>query len=562
MAEVATALASRHPFHLLAHASMLMAVVDPRDRNPFEKPDERRPRLERDELVASFLAIDQRETTALLYAFAAFTTDELEAARIRRELAARDHLLPVWLTRLDEVTAERAVEMVHVLGDGDNVMLDLAFPTGEHLTAVAYIDHNLGTVMKDGFFVPESLDAVLKVMRKASGDDPDTRFDEVAPADARVRITDAIESGARTVPPFETETWPACRPLMEWAASLLPEGGRGYERPEWDDDARAGLKGRFLASPFAGGLDSDQRDLFDDVLWFATGYGPGDPLRWSAVAVELLLLDWIPRKIGADIRYLSKAPDLLRAYIRFCHTERGIRPTLTAEVLGAVDRFEPEYQRAIRSPRLMGPQALLAAAGVLGPDAVPFVPDYRQLMLEYLERDAGGVAALDALDGSLLPDEDFDWTGIPDDVRDAVNEVVGFCDGCCDALLDTEYRTACRRFIASVASGDADVFRRRARADTAAAAVCWVVGKANDLFSPSGAGMYVKDLMAHFGIQQGSVSQRAKTFLRAGGFPADTYDVVLGSPRYLVSSRRRKMIEQRDRYRALLAADDGEEGDG
>ena len=39
---------------------------------------------------------------------------------------------------------------------------------------------------------------------------------------------------------------------------------------------------------------------------------------------------------------------------------------MTDETLAAVDEWEPEYQRVIRSPRPQGPMALLAAMGVLG----------------------------------------------------------------------------------------------------------------------------------------------------------------------------------------------------
>jgi hypothetical protein len=104
-----------------------------------------------------------------------------------------------------------------------------------------------------------------------------------------------------------------------------------------------------------------------------------------------------------------------------------------------------------------------------------------------------------------------------------------------------------------VASGDPAIFRRKARADTAAAAVCWILGKANELFSPSGGGMLVKDLMAHFGLHQGGVSQRATTMLRAGGFSTHHYGgMELGTPDLLVSSRRRSILERRERFRSLL----------
>jgi hypothetical protein len=554
MDDVARALADEDPLSLLALASTLLTVVDERTRDPFDPPDERDSTLGREELVGSLLGVPLRETTAVLAAFAEMTGDEVLATRIRRELARRDDALPDWLVGLAGVEADGAVEMVHVLGDGDNVMVGLRFPTGHELAVVVYIDHNLGTVVKDAFVVPESLDALVRFMREKSGDDPDTSWNEMDAADARVRITEAIDRGAMTFPPFETETWPACRPLVEWAARLLPHGGRGYDRPEWEEGALETLAARFWASPFAAGLDPDHRSLLDLVLWFATGYGPGDPLRWSPVAVEILLADWIPRKIVAGVGYLSKAPDLVRAFVRFCHAERGIRHALTAETLAAVDEFEPDYQLAIRTPRPQGPEALLAALGVLGGEG-PWAPDepvdFREAMLDALSRAVGGEQALDTLDDQPLPDEQFSWEGVPDDVRAPVGDVVALCDRCCDELLDVEYRTACRRFVNVVATRGGEAFRRRARAETTAAAVCWIVGKANDLFSPAGGGMRVKDVMGHFG--QASASQRATALLRAGGFNADHYEgVELGSPRFLVSARRRSILTRRDRYRAML----------
>ena len=101
-------------------------------------------------------------------------------------------------------------------------------------------------------------------------------------------------------PPLETETWPASRPLTEWLVRLLPEGGTGYVRPKWSEAGKNKLAKRFFGSEFGKPLDDDDhRDLLDQFLWFGTDYGPGDPLRWSPVAVEILLADWIPRKIVA-----------------------------------------------------------------------------------------------------------------------------------------------------------------------------------------------------------------------------------------------------------------------
>jgi hypothetical protein len=279
--------------------------------------------------------------------------------------------------------------------------------------------------------------------------------------------------------------------------------------------------------------------------------------------VEILLVNWIPRKIVAEVPFLVKAPDLLRAFIRFSHHERGIRPELTARTLGAVDECEPEYQRLIRSPRPQGPAALLAAMGAPDldgpwpwPQALPDdgLVEHHEIMLDTLRRAVGGEDTLAELDPEPLPDEAFAWDAIHADVHDRVAEVLSLVDRCCDELLDVEYRTACRRFLARAAAADPEIFRRRSRAATAAAAVCWVIGKANKLFEFDGKShhLLVKDLMGHFGMGQGSVSQRSEPLLRAVGVDPHQYGAMdLHSPDYLTSTRRTRIIALRDHYRAM-----------
>jgi hypothetical protein len=438
------------------------------------------------------------------------------------------------------------------------VLLGARLP-GHELTVVIYIDHNLGTVAKDAFPVPAPIAEVVAHMREVA-DDPDVTIADISLADARARAAAAIEVGAIMFPPFETETWPASRPLTEWLLRLLPEGGTGYVRPTWTKAAKKRLARQFFGSEFGQPLDDgDHRDLLDQFLWFGTDYGPGDPLRWSPVAVEILLADWIPRKLVADPEYLSKAPDLLRAFIRFCHAQRKIRSALTAETLAAVDRYEPEYQRVIRSSRPQGPMALLAAMGVLG-DETPWADEPSEVerhFLEALAEEVGGQDALDSLDDTPLPDEEFSWDGVPADLRDRVGQVLAACDPCCDDLLGAEYRTACRRLLARAMPGLSDLLRRPARPEATAAAVCWVIGKGNQRLGPGAGELRVKDLMSHFGLGQSSVSQRGYQIMHAAGIqPASAYPSVrLGSPDLLVSARRKRIIDLRDHYRAALSAE-------
>jgi hypothetical protein len=563
LAETRQRLASGDPLDFLTYVSTLLAALDPRAQNPFERGHADEPgHATLPEVLESFAGVAFPETTALLAALAELGPDELIRARARHALATRPHALPDWLARLGQVSVYRAVESTHVLGDGDNVLLGVRLP-GHELTAVIYIDHNLGTLVKDGFLVPNPIGEVIELMREAA-DDPDVSTRDITLADARARVAEAVQTGAITFPPFETDTWPASRPLTEWLLRLLPEGGTGHVRPNWTKAAKKKLANRFFGSQFGRPLDDvGHRDLLNEFLWFGTDYGPGDPLRWSPVAVEILLADWIPRKLMASPEYLSHAPALLSAFIRFCHDERGIRPALTHETLAAVDQYEPEYQRVIRSPRPQGPMALLAAMGVLADEEwqeEPWEEDpvqVEQNFLDALAEEVGGPDALDSLDDIPLPDEAFGWDQIPAEVRERVGQVLAACDRCCDELLGPEYRTAVRRLLARAVPGLSGKLQRTGKPEGIAAAVCWVIGSGNQRIGQGPGELRVKDLMRHFGLGQTSVSERGYQVMRAAGIPsAITYPALrLGSPDLLVSARRRRIIELRDRHRAAISGE-------
>jgi hypothetical protein len=531
-----------------------LAALGPR-RHPLERTlGARAEQLSASEFCDTFIHTNLPEASAMLAAFAQMGDDEMLRARAQRELAQRSHTLPGWLRQLDGAKASRASIMSHILGDGDNVMVEVTLPSGQLFSLVIYIDHNMGTVVKDGFAVPLSVDE-LSFEMTARMDDPDMVMSDLSVADARQHIAEAIEAGAMIYPPLESDSWPSCRPLAEWIVRLLPLGGAGYVRPQWDDRAIALLTRQFFASPYGADVASgEHREMLESILRFARDYGPGDPLRWSSVAVEILLVDWIPRKIIAPVDYLALAPQVLRAFVRFAHAQRGIRQSLTTETLEAIDRYEPMFSRLIDLPRLTGPAAVLAASGLLDGDDFESIlshPSYAQWALGWMSDAVGGNDALYSLDDSPLEDREFSWFDIPDDIHDKVAEVLNLCDQFCNERLDVEYRSASRLLLEQVAVGDPQVFRRKARTDTAAAAICWTVGKVNDLFTNNG--MYVKDMMQYFGIAQGSVSQRAETMLRAAGYSArsGSMNFALGNLDLLVSSRRRRIIDLRDRMSEL-----------
>jgi hypothetical protein len=523
---------------LLSLVSALLEATDPRNRNPFSRDE---PRTTREQLVESFVEIRYAETTAVLMVMRELVADEMTRARITRELANRRHPMPLWLNDLENAVADpRVFLLTHVLKDGDDYLFGMQLPTGGHLSALVYIDTNLGTVVKDAFVVPEPLDDLV-IKLGSLIDDPDQVLARTDPANGRAEVEEAIVTASLLVPPLETDTWPMCRPLVEWMLRHLPEGGQAAGVVQWSDEQIAAIADAFFASPFGREFDrEDERSLMDSILWFATSYSGDDPYRWSNVRVEILLEDWFPRKIVAPTVYLAKMPSVLRAYVRYCHDRQGIRATLTAETLAAIDHHEPEYQRLIRSERLQGAEALLAATLGTQPDLAGMTLE--EIVLAGLDAEVGGRMRLQTLDDAPLPDEPFEWAGIADDIKPVVQEMLDACDRFADEVENVEYRTAMRRFLSRAAAGGPHIFRRRASAVRGAAAVAWAISQANSLFT-------AKYILDWFGLKSG-VSERAQPMLEAIGADPKAQGfghLTLGASDLLVSTRRASIMRSRDR---------------
>lgn len=566
-ADVRARLAEPSPWPLLELVSSLIAAVDERDADPFARvtPAPEPGGTDFGGLVRCLFGVVTPESTALLAVVAELVADEVMARRIARELATRSHGLPSWLDELSPPQVVRILELSHVLGDGDTIALGLRTPAGDEGTLVVHIDHHLGSLVKDAFVVANPLGTVADRFLEAAHEDPDLTVAELDRADARARLTRAADAATRTSSAPETDSWPGCRPLLEWAVRGLPPGGRGDDRPAWSPQERDTLAEEFLHSPTGRRHDHDEgRQVLEALLSCACGHGNGDPLRWSPARIELLLTDWLPRELALPAPQLLSATELLADVVRFGHDRLGLRGEHTSRALAAVRACTPDFEDLVRKSDAM--TAAAALARIAGGDAqvrweVPFDDDllpagYREMMLDLLRETVGGDEALRDLDTAPLPHETLELPALPDDVHDRVAAVADLTDGCCDQLLDREHRTACRRLLVDVAAADPRIFRRRGRPETAAAAVVWMVAKANRSFDAhTPGGLRSTGLAEWFGIV-GGPSARASTMLRAleiGDSRRDGTELRLGTPRYLVASRRRGIL---DHWHRLVEAAD------
>ena len=115
----------------------------------------------------------------------------------------------------------------------------------ERATAVVYVDHNMGTIVKDAFVIDRPIDEVIERYRVIiRTQQPDARLPErMDPADARSRIEDAIENFDALTPTWSQDQWPACRAVIELFVRTLPQEvvamGTGHPRCRWCYPSRA-----------------------------------------------------------------------------------------------------------------------------------------------------------------------------------------------------------------------------------------------------------------------------------------------------------------------------------
>jgi len=188
---------------------------------------------------------------------------------------------------------------------------------------------------------------------------------DVEPDDALADVADALWQTDMYWPPQNAEDYTVFRAYAHWVTA-------GHRREaDWEplpDDER-----RRLLDDFVGhhALDLDEsvvRVLADTFVDFGESYLPGGVLAWSPGEVERFLLDWIHRKVILEPEVQHHVPQVLRAWVDFALTRRGLAREHIAPVVEAVTELEDDYAEALTDSARHGPAkeivTRLMAAGV------------------------------------------------------------------------------------------------------------------------------------------------------------------------------------------------------
>lgn len=541
-----------------------------------ERPRGNQPASGLSGFVEALIGVDLAETTAALAALAVLAPDDDVVDEIRAELDHRTQPMPLWLTQIHHTEVTDAAIVGDLGGARDAIVLGYTWGDGTASSVVVQVDHDAGTVVTEAFTPGDPFAEVMARFTELD-DERSALTEPLELGEARALLEEALANGDELGNDFESDAWPGCRPALEWLVSLMPEpDGLGLEENEspfedWTSlvqsmvAERRPLLGDFTTSDAATvmGLTLTESGKDETALGLiAAATAPlteEEFLRWTPGRVRELF-DALPTMFLVGSPVARRLPLVLETLVVWSLARIGASAEEIAGVRDSARLHGADYVAVATSAQAALLRDATQAYEALVDRRIPGLPiievadesDLDEWLLDHLSAEVGGREALMALDPDALPDEDFDWSVVPDDVRATVEQVLEPLDEFTARLGGIEFRTACRRFLAAVVVGDANVFRRRASAAGSAGAIAWLLGRENGLVSSGGSSMRAQDLWAEFGVT--GASTRADTFRRAAGLG---WGDSLGRPDWLVSARRRALIQHRDDVLARSAAKQG-----
>ncbi|MEX2548551.1 MAG: hypothetical protein WD830_12315 [Chloroflexota bacterium] len=317
-------------------------------------PWEARELLERGVPQAIVAKAEQRADAAglaALEALAAVGEDDLAgiARPAADRLRARGITAPAWVPELRSVVFEDAWMMLDVYGDHEAYFATYRYPGRKPHVVNALYDKAMGEIIKDGFVGYAPSDARARVDRQ----DGVAAVDCEPGAMAR-RVIDAIANGDLYLDNDWTPEFKRFRALILSRMRLLPKGRPPKTPRPPTQRQRKQIVTEFLSSQ-SGAAALDEADAIAELcLDYSCDYLGEEPFRWSPIVVEQFMLDYLPRKVSLSMAQVRQLPAVLREWVSFALTKRGLEERWITETEAAVDRWSRDFRRAVTDTEQFG----------------------------------------------------------------------------------------------------------------------------------------------------------------------------------------------------------------
>jgi len=346
-------------------ASLLVAswsIGTPRDAG---EPTER--------AVSAIAMLERMGAVRTLVAVRAVTESDLRHLvdeAVQRLVLDGGHVVPNWAERLGRVELVECLHVTEILRDQDLWVMRFRYigdepPINHVLTAS--IDRNRGGIVRDitlGW--PETADLLFAAWLSAPASDPRVSVAAGDPAKAATDLATALARTDVTVGADVTQDAFGLLPLLRSRLRALPPLDLSGPELAWrttedgaDAEALAAEFAAELAAEFPGappggrlpeGVDAGRlAQLFLDSTGFADAL-----LRWSPIRVEIVLLEWLPRRAVLSPAEIEAAPDVLRAFVRWALQRQDVPADAIEETVAAVGRWESDFKASMADESTFG----------------------------------------------------------------------------------------------------------------------------------------------------------------------------------------------------------------
>jgi hypothetical protein len=225
---VEKAIATGQPVDVLGLASATLAIVlfpeDPPELETSVSPEILRERVV-EQVVLRYVEIGNPEALTYATALAALVPGEALRRRLTAALDGAEPDLPDWLARLDDAVLEQPTVVRDLFDDDEWLLAGVRFADGSRLAFRVEIDHDVDSSVTNAMLMPTTVDDVKERLRTTASED-EVAIVDIDPDDFWARYTEAVAVADELDDTTRTDTWPSCRPAIEWALHQAPTDRR------------------------------------------------------------------------------------------------------------------------------------------------------------------------------------------------------------------------------------------------------------------------------------------------------------------------------------------------
>ena len=305
---------------------------------------------------------DEPEWAQLLAAIAPFL-DAAAQSKAALDLEAVDPSVVEFAAPVGRAVVEETFLLDHETDDGHHVGLVARHPgAAEPHLVMAFIDSNLGGMASD-ILVSADVEGV-RVEAASQG----LVASPLEPAEAQARLQQALQRTDMTMMAPVEEDFPLLRPLLESVMRSLPEPSRlPAVEPPSDEELESVAESIVEASAdvFDDELTPERlRDTARLVTRFMSREMGRSPVAWSPARLEILLCDFVPRKVPVPPEALASLPGELAALVPAAQRLAGWEDRHVEFTLEMIERVTPEFMELVASDEVREPAKRLAMRAI------------------------------------------------------------------------------------------------------------------------------------------------------------------------------------------------------